>query len=91
MFCVSEAQAAIIRAAFEQRGELSAVVELRRLFPGLGNMRGLGSASAPSLVGNRSGPFVSDEVAAIVVIVATVIITSEVSWRASPAGQRDTA
>jgi hypothetical protein len=37
MFCVSEAQAAVIRTAFEQRGELSAVVELRRLFPGLGN------------------------------------------------------
>ena len=38
MFCVSEAQAAIIRTAFEQRGELSAVVELRRLFPGVGNI-----------------------------------------------------
>jgi hypothetical protein len=38
MFCVSEAQAAIIRTAFEQRGELSAVVELRRLFPGVGNV-----------------------------------------------------
>ena len=38
MFCVSEAQAAVIRTAFEQRGELSAVVELRRLFPGLGNI-----------------------------------------------------
>jgi hypothetical protein len=38
MFCVSEAQAAVIRTAFEQRGELSAVVELRRLFSGLGNI-----------------------------------------------------
>ena len=38
MFSVSEAQAAIIRTAFEQRGELSAVVELRRLFPGVGNV-----------------------------------------------------
>jgi hypothetical protein len=38
MFSVSEAPAAIIRAAFEQRGELSAVVELRRLFPGVGNI-----------------------------------------------------
>jgi hypothetical protein len=38
MFCVSEAQAAIIRTAFEQRGELSAVVELRRLFPGVDNI-----------------------------------------------------
>src|SRR5690348_5906758 len=38
MFCVSEAEAAVIRTAFQQRGELSAVVELRRLFPGLGNI-----------------------------------------------------
>ena len=38
MFCISEAQAAVIRTAFEQRGELSAVVELRRLFPGVGNV-----------------------------------------------------
>jgi hypothetical protein len=38
MFCVSEAQAVIIRTAFEQRGELAAVVEFRRLFPGLGNI-----------------------------------------------------
>jgi hypothetical protein len=38
MFCVTEAQAAVIRATFKQSGELSAVVELRRLFPGLGNM-----------------------------------------------------
>ena len=35
MFVVGEAEAAVIRAAFEQRGELSAVVELRRLFPGV--------------------------------------------------------
>ena len=38
MFCVTEAQAVTIRAAFEQSGELSAVAELRRLFPGLGNV-----------------------------------------------------
>ena len=38
MFCVSEAEAAVIRTAFEQRGELSAVVELRQLFPGVGNI-----------------------------------------------------
>jgi hypothetical protein len=37
MFCVSEEEAAVIRSAFEQRGELSAAVELRRLFPGVGN------------------------------------------------------
>jgi hypothetical protein len=38
MFCVSEAQATTLRTAFEQRGELSAVVELRRLFPGVDNI-----------------------------------------------------
>ena len=37
MFLVSETDAAAIRAAFEQGGELSATVELRRLFPGLTN------------------------------------------------------
>ena len=38
MFCVSEAQAAVIRTAFEQRGELSAVAELQRFFPGVANI-----------------------------------------------------
>jgi hypothetical protein len=33
MFVVTEADAAAIRAVYEQRGELSAAVELRRLFP----------------------------------------------------------
>ena len=35
MFVVSEAEAAAIRAVFEQRGEFAAAVELRRLFPGI--------------------------------------------------------
>ena len=35
MIVVTEAEAAAIRAAFEQRGELSAAVELCRLFPGV--------------------------------------------------------
>ena len=35
MFAVTEAQAAAIRNAYEQRGEFSAAVELRRLFPGI--------------------------------------------------------
>jgi hypothetical protein len=35
MFVVSEAEAAAIRAALEQRGEFAAAVELRRLFPGV--------------------------------------------------------
>ena len=32
---VTEADAAAIRAVYEQRGEFSAAVELRRLFPGI--------------------------------------------------------
>ena len=35
MFVVSEAEAAAIRAIYEQRGELSAAVELRRRCPGI--------------------------------------------------------
>jgi hypothetical protein len=35
MFVVTEADAAAIRAAFDRGGELSAAVELRRLFPGV--------------------------------------------------------
>jgi hypothetical protein len=35
MFVVSEAEAAAIRTAFEQGGELSAATELRRRFPGI--------------------------------------------------------
>jgi hypothetical protein len=37
MFVGTEEEAAAIRTALEQRGELSAVVELRRLFPGIGD------------------------------------------------------
>jgi hypothetical protein len=35
MFAVSEADAAAIRTAWEQEGELSAAIELRRRFPGI--------------------------------------------------------
>ena len=35
MFCVTEDEAAAIRAAFHEKGELSAAVEVRRLFPGI--------------------------------------------------------
>ena len=35
MFAISEAEAAAIRAVYEQRGEFAAAVELRRLFPGI--------------------------------------------------------
>jgi hypothetical protein len=34
MFVITEADAAAIRAVFNQEGELSAVIELRRRFPG---------------------------------------------------------
>ncbi len=39
MFSVTEAGATAIRDAFRQRGELSAVIELRRLFPGVTDNR----------------------------------------------------
>jgi hypothetical protein len=35
MFVVTEADAAAIRAVYQQRGEFAAAVELRRLFPGV--------------------------------------------------------
>ena len=35
MFLVTEADAAAIRAIFDQDGELSAAIELRRRFPGV--------------------------------------------------------
>jgi hypothetical protein len=35
MFVVTEADAAAIRATYEQEGELSAAIELRRRFPGI--------------------------------------------------------
>jgi hypothetical protein len=35
MFVVTEADAAAIRAVFEQRGEFAAAVELRQRFPGI--------------------------------------------------------
>ena len=38
MFSVSETEAALIRSAFDSGGELAAAVELRRLFPGIGDM-----------------------------------------------------
>jgi hypothetical protein len=35
MFVVSQEAAASIRTAYEQEGELSAAIEVRRLFPGI--------------------------------------------------------
>ena len=62
MFCVSEAQAAVIRTAFEQRGELSAVMELRRLFPGVANIA-LARECVRTIAGWQPvpGPVVSQE------------------------------
>jgi len=44
MFAVTEADATVIRTAFEQEGELSAAIEVRRLFPMTKPLRG----SSPS-------------------------------------------
>ena len=38
MFAVDEASVEAIRQAFEERGELTAAVELRRRFPGIGDV-----------------------------------------------------
>ena len=35
MFCVSESEATAIRRVFSEEGELSAVIEFRRHFPGI--------------------------------------------------------
>jgi hypothetical protein len=35
MFCVTEAEAATIRTVYDLHGEMSAAVELRRMFPGV--------------------------------------------------------
>ncbi len=35
MFVVTEADAAAIRAVYQQRGEFAAAIELRRRFPGI--------------------------------------------------------
>jgi len=53
MFSVSEAEAAAIRDAYEQGGELAAAVELRRYFRGIDSMprRGSSRASAAEVGG----------------------------------------
>ena len=53
MFTVSEAEAAAIRTAFEQGGELSAAVELRRLFPGVADNTEARECARPSPRGSR--------------------------------------
>jgi hypothetical protein len=53
MFVVTESDAAAIRAAYEQDGELSAAIELRRLFLGLADTQRPLLAPGPSLNGSR--------------------------------------
>ena len=53
MFAITAAEAAAIRAAFEQRGELSAAVELRRLFPGVTDTAQARACAGPSPAGSR--------------------------------------
>ena len=48
MFIVSESEAEAIRRAYEDGGELSAAVELRRLFPGIAD-NGLVVTSVPKV------------------------------------------
>jgi hypothetical protein len=52
MFVVTEADAAAIRAVYQQRGELSAAVELRRRFPGITD-NAQARMPGPSLDGSR--------------------------------------
>jgi hypothetical protein len=53
MFVVTEAQAAMIRATYEQRGEFSAAVELRQLFPGIVDNAQARDACGGSRAGGR--------------------------------------
>ena len=55
MFVVTEADAAAIRAVYQQRGEFAAAVELRRRFPASPTTRRRGSAHGPSQAGSRCG------------------------------------
>jgi hypothetical protein len=41
MFCVNDSTAEAIRRAYDEGGELSAVVELRRHFPGIADQGSL--------------------------------------------------
>jgi hypothetical protein len=55
MFVITEADAAAIRAIFDEEGELSAAIELRRRFPGvIDNMKA--RACARTIAGWTSLP-----------------------------------
>ena len=63
MFVVTEAYAAAIRAVYEQDGELSAAIELRRLLPGIADnenaracVRSIGANAAWPTAGGHARP-----------------------------------
>jgi hypothetical protein len=53
MLVVTEADAAAIRTAFHEKGELSAIIELRQRFPGITDHAKAGPAPGPSPAGSR--------------------------------------
>ena len=53
MFVVTEADAAAIRAVYQQRGEFAAALELRRRFPGITDTAQRASAPGPSPAGSH--------------------------------------
>jgi hypothetical protein len=55
MFIVTEADAAAIRAAFDQGGEFAAALELRQLFPGI-NDNATACACARTIAGWKPRP-----------------------------------
>ena len=57
MFVVTDADAAAIRAVFEQRGEFAAAVELRRRFPGITD-NALARECARTIAGWKPRPLV---------------------------------
>jgi hypothetical protein len=54
MLAVTEADAAAIRAVFNEEGELSAAIEVRRRFPGITDDRRRGNACGSSPAGRCS-------------------------------------
>ena len=53
MFTVTESEAAAIRRTYEEEGELSAAIELRRLFPDVTDNAKARDTPGPSLGGSR--------------------------------------
>jgi hypothetical protein len=65
MFLVTEAAAAAIRTAYEKDGEVSAAIELRRLFPGITD-NAQARASARTIAGWQPLPALASEGARVV-------------------------